>query len=198
MGKRAAIYVRVSTDKQTVENQLRELRQIAVRRGWEVIEEYQDAGISGTKGRKDRPGLEFVRRVAPGLGIALSLMAALAFFLILWGNRQAKRILTSEAQATTAARTDPLTGLSNRVGLREDLARLLDEAKATNTTLGILSADIDQFKSINDAFGHAVGDRACRHRQTSASDAAAGRVAGAPSRRLLRHASAGNRGRRRG
>ena len=34
MGKRAAIYVRVSTDKQTIENQLRELRQIADRRGW--------------------------------------------------------------------------------------------------------------------------------------------------------------------
>jgi DNA invertase Pin-like site-specific DNA recombinase len=32
-GKRAAIYVRVSTDKQTVENQVRELRQIAERRG---------------------------------------------------------------------------------------------------------------------------------------------------------------------
>jgi diguanylate cyclase (GGDEF)-like protein len=42
--------------------------------------------------------------------------------------------------------------------LREELARLLDETKAKNTTLGILSADIDQFKSINDAFGHAVGD----------------------------------------
>jgi DNA invertase Pin-like site-specific DNA recombinase len=50
MIKRAAIYVRVSTDKQTVENQLRELRQIAERRGWEV--EYHDAGISGSKGRK--------------------------------------------------------------------------------------------------------------------------------------------------
>jgi DNA invertase Pin-like site-specific DNA recombinase len=58
MQKRAAIYVRVSTDKQTVENQLRELRQIAERRGWEVVEEYHDAGISGAKGRKDRPGLD--------------------------------------------------------------------------------------------------------------------------------------------
>jgi DNA invertase Pin-like site-specific DNA recombinase len=58
MQKRAAIYVRVSTDKQTVENQLRELRQIADRRGWQVVEEYQDAGISGAKGRKDRPGLD--------------------------------------------------------------------------------------------------------------------------------------------
>ena len=58
MAKRAAIYVRVSTDKQTVENQLRELRQIAERRGWEVVKEYQDAGISGAKGRNGRPGLD--------------------------------------------------------------------------------------------------------------------------------------------
>jgi DNA invertase Pin-like site-specific DNA recombinase len=58
MTKRAAMYVRVSTDKQTVENQLRELRQIAERRGWEVVEEYHDAGISGAKGRNDRPGLD--------------------------------------------------------------------------------------------------------------------------------------------
>jgi DNA invertase Pin-like site-specific DNA recombinase len=42
MAKRAAIYVRVSTDKQTVENQIRELRQIAERRGWEVVEDGDD------------------------------------------------------------------------------------------------------------------------------------------------------------
>ena len=58
MAKRAGIYVRVSTDKQTVENQLHELRQIAERRGWEVVKEYQDAGISGSKGRDGRPGLD--------------------------------------------------------------------------------------------------------------------------------------------
>ena len=58
MAKRAAIYVRVSTDKQTVENQVRELRQIAERRGWHVVEEYHDAGISGAKGRENRPGLD--------------------------------------------------------------------------------------------------------------------------------------------
>ena len=58
MSKRAAIYVRVSTDKQTVENQVRELRQIAERRGWQVVEEYRDAGISGAKGRDQRPGLD--------------------------------------------------------------------------------------------------------------------------------------------
>jgi Resolvase, N terminal domain len=56
--KRAALYVRVSTDAQTVENQIRELRQVAERRGWEVIEVYNDAGISGAKGRNGRPGLD--------------------------------------------------------------------------------------------------------------------------------------------
>jgi DNA invertase Pin-like site-specific DNA recombinase len=56
--KRAALYVRVSTDSQTVENQVRELRQVAGRRGWDVIEVYSDAGISGAKGRNGRPGLD--------------------------------------------------------------------------------------------------------------------------------------------
>ena len=58
MRKKAAIYVRVSTDKQTLENQLRELKQIAERRGWQVAQEYRDAGISGAKGRDGRPGLD--------------------------------------------------------------------------------------------------------------------------------------------
>jgi DNA invertase Pin-like site-specific DNA recombinase len=56
--ERAAIYARVSTDSQTVENQIRELKQIAARRGWEVVEVYTDAGISGAKGRAQRPGLD--------------------------------------------------------------------------------------------------------------------------------------------
>ena len=56
MQKRAAIYVRVSTDKQTVENQVAALQQIAERRGWQVVEQYSDAGISGAKGCDGRPG----------------------------------------------------------------------------------------------------------------------------------------------
>jgi DNA invertase Pin-like site-specific DNA recombinase len=56
--KRAALYVRVSTDHQSVENQIRELRQVAERRGWQVVETYSDAGVSGAKGREKRPGLD--------------------------------------------------------------------------------------------------------------------------------------------
>ena len=56
--KRAALYVRVSTDHQSVDNQLQELGQIAERRGWTVVATYRDAGISGAKGRDKRPGLD--------------------------------------------------------------------------------------------------------------------------------------------
>ena len=55
---RAALYARVSTDRQSTENQLRELRQAAERLGWEVVAEFVDRGISGAKGRKDRPQLD--------------------------------------------------------------------------------------------------------------------------------------------
>ena len=56
--RRASLYVRVSTDHQSVENQVRELKLVAERRGWTVIEVYRDAGISGSKGRDKRPGLD--------------------------------------------------------------------------------------------------------------------------------------------
>lgn len=55
--KRAAIYVRVSTDKQSVENQVNELTTVANRRGWQIAQVYNDAGIGGAKGRDQRPGL---------------------------------------------------------------------------------------------------------------------------------------------
>ena len=53
--KRAALYLRVSTDRQTVENQRQALERIAEHRGWEIVAAYSDKGISGAKGRKDRP-----------------------------------------------------------------------------------------------------------------------------------------------
>ena len=52
---RIAIYCRVSTANQTVENQLLELRQVAQRSGWEIVGTYCDEGISGSTGRDGRP-----------------------------------------------------------------------------------------------------------------------------------------------
>jgi DNA invertase Pin-like site-specific DNA recombinase len=58
MAKRIALYVRVSTDSQTVDNQRTELDAWAVRCGHIVAKVYQDEGISGAKGRDKRPGLD--------------------------------------------------------------------------------------------------------------------------------------------
>jgi DNA invertase Pin-like site-specific DNA recombinase len=51
MSKRVALYLRVSTTEQTVENQQRELEAVADRHGRNVVAVYTDAGISGTKGQ---------------------------------------------------------------------------------------------------------------------------------------------------
>src|SRR6202521_6138128 len=56
--KRVAIYIRVSTSKQDTDNQRRELEAVAERSGWKVVKVYEDAGISGAKGRDQRPGLD--------------------------------------------------------------------------------------------------------------------------------------------
>lgn len=53
-----AIYARVSTDNQTVENQLLELHAVAQRQGWDVVTVLTDAGISGAKGRDRRPAFD--------------------------------------------------------------------------------------------------------------------------------------------
>jgi DNA invertase Pin-like site-specific DNA recombinase len=55
---RAVIYSRVSTNEQTVENQLRVLREVAEKRGLEVVREISDEGISGAKGRDERQGFD--------------------------------------------------------------------------------------------------------------------------------------------
>ena len=56
--KRVAIYARVSTDSQTVANQLQELHAVAQRNDWIVVAVHTDEGISGAKGRDKRPGYD--------------------------------------------------------------------------------------------------------------------------------------------
>jgi DNA invertase Pin-like site-specific DNA recombinase len=53
-----AIYLRVSTETQTTDNQRIALEAAAAARGWNVVRIYQDQGISGAKGRDKRPGLD--------------------------------------------------------------------------------------------------------------------------------------------
>ena len=64
--KRIAIYLRVSTSKQETSNQRRELEAVAARSGWQIVKVFQDAGISGAKGRDKRPGLDALLKAVNG------------------------------------------------------------------------------------------------------------------------------------
>lgn len=72
--KKAAIYVRVSTPDQHVESQLYDLRELAARRGFEVVHEYEDRGICGQKAR--RPGLDALMSDARHKKFSVVLVAA--------------------------------------------------------------------------------------------------------------------------
>ena len=59
MNNKAVIYSRISTtNNQTVDNQVRILREVAEKKGLEIVKEISDEGISGAKGRDEREGFD--------------------------------------------------------------------------------------------------------------------------------------------
>jgi DNA invertase Pin-like site-specific DNA recombinase len=60
---KTAIYTRVSTSAQTVQNQLLELRSVATKMRWQIVAELKDEGISGSKGRDQRPAFDQLTRM---------------------------------------------------------------------------------------------------------------------------------------
>jgi diguanylate cyclase (GGDEF)-like protein len=58
----------------------------------------------------------------------------------------------------TAATTDPLTGLLNRRGFFEAAAMVMGRNRKSMAPVSVLAFDLDHFKSVNDRYGHAVGD----------------------------------------
>jgi diguanylate cyclase (GGDEF)-like protein len=68
--------------------------------------------------------------------------------------------LRSLRLAEQRAATDALTGLANKLAFRDALLRHTARALADGTPLSLLVLDLDHFKSVNDTFGHGVGDAA--------------------------------------
>ena len=77
---------------------------------------------------------------------------ALAFLLMAMTKERA------ESNQRRAANLDPLTGIANRRGFTERADRVITRSKADQTPLTLLLFDLDNFKSINDKFGHRAGD----------------------------------------
>ncbi len=64
-----------------------------------------------------------------------------------------------EEELEYLARHDPLTGLANRVMLGDRIASAIARARRSKRAVGVLVADLDGFKAINDAHGHVIGDQ---------------------------------------
>jgi diguanylate cyclase (GGDEF)-like protein len=62
-----------------------------------------------------------------------------------------------------AAHRDPLTGLLNRRGFQSEFEMELERARRGDQPLSLVVGDLDRFKRVNDAYGHAVGDTVLRH-----------------------------------
>jgi len=84
---------------------------------------------------------------------ALLFTISIAFILLAMAKER------TELRHRTAAMVDPLTGIANRRSFMQDAAHLAKRHVANPRPTAVLLIDLDHFKSINDRFGHALGDR---------------------------------------
>ncbi len=84
------------------------------------------------------------------------------FYISLFGSISSLILSDEIAKQQTHAETDELTGLNNRRFFIERATKLIRSGRRADFPMCIILCDIDQFKSINDTFGHATGDRAIK------------------------------------
>ncbi|HIF67221.1 MAG TPA: GGDEF domain-containing protein [Acidimicrobiia bacterium] len=89
--------------------------------------------------------------VVVSVGVALLLLCS--SIAVLWTGGQ------QEAELAHAARHDPVTGLGNRLQAVSRLEETLKRSLQTGRAVGVVFCDLDDFKVVNDVYGHTVGDR---------------------------------------
>jgi diguanylate cyclase (GGDEF)-like protein len=125
------------------------------------------------------PFLPLLRSAAVTTGMTFAIMGSVGLALVvLWTQHPAlalvlvgplvavalhQRATHNALRAMRLALTDPLTGLGNHRHFQEQLQIQLEEASASRTPLTVCLFDLDDFKQINDRYGHPTGDRVLAH-----------------------------------
>jgi diguanylate cyclase (GGDEF)-like protein len=108
------------------------------------------------------PGDQSRQQVEPLMTAALVIVTVYCLLLVVIGNSEMRRVRADEADAVRLAQTDRLSGLLNRAGLHHLLEEEVRRAYETRADVALLYLDLDGFKEVNDAYGHATGDRLIR------------------------------------
>ncbi len=100
------------------------------------------------------------RRRAVTIGSLVAVFGAGFIVLSILFSAQLRRRMRAEAELVLLARTDGLTGLSNRRTFGEILDREWRRARRARSVFSLLFVDVDRFKAYNDTYGHQAGDDA--------------------------------------
>lgn len=103
--------------------------------------------------------LDFSYITKHGVGIGIMLEALMLAFIVAYRIKMLEQVKASQEQLRIEAQTDSLTGLYNRRYFHRRANELLHKAKAQDVAMAVLAIDLDDFKQVNDAYGHQVGDK---------------------------------------
>lgn len=112
---------------------------------------------SGSKNRYDESHQTIFRQIASQISAVIA--NSRVYLQIILRNRQ---LIEEGRKLTEIATRDALTGVLNRGAIMQAVERALTEAALSLKPIGIIMADIDHFKSVNDSLGHIAGDTALK------------------------------------